>query len=109
MDNVFKKGLILGGILAAGAAVWLVMSKHGVALTADLKKDLEKLAKNVSKNLHRLKDVTKQDFDDLVVKIVDEYAETKDLAIGIKDEFVSLLQSRWNDMEAEYMSDKEDK
>lgn len=109
MDNVFKKGLILGGILAAGAAVWLVMSKHGVALTADLKKDLEKLAKNVSKNLHRLKDVTKEDFDDLVVKIVDEYAETKELAIGIKDEFVSLLQSRWNDMEAEYMSDKEDK
>ena len=85
MDNVFKKGLILGGILAAGAAVWLVMSKHWVALTSDLKKDLEKLAKNVSKNLHRLKDVTKEDFDDLVVKIVDAYSETKDLAIGIKD------------------------
>ena len=82
------------------------MSKHGVALTADLKKDLEKLAKNVSKNLHKLKDVTKEDFDDLVTKIVDEYAETKDLAVGIKDEFISLLQSRWNDMEAAYKEDK---
>lgn len=106
MDNVFKKGLILGGILAAGAAVWLIVSKHGVTLTSDLKNDLEKLAKNVSKNLHKLKDVTKEDFDDLVTKIVDEYAEKKDLAVGIKDEFISLLQSRWADMEAAYKEDK---
>ncbi|MEK7615189.1 MAG: DUF5392 family protein, partial [Patescibacteria group bacterium] len=73
MENKFKKGMILGGLLAVAAAVGFAMSKEGQQLTEELQKNLKTLAKQVQKKLNKLEDVSKERFDELVTTIVDEY------------------------------------
>ncbi len=107
MKNTFKKGLILGGILAAGAVIGLSFTHEGQELTEELKKDLKSLAKKLKKNLHQLEDVTKDNFDELVTKIVDEYAAKKELALDAKDSLIAALRSQWHQMEEEYLSEKD--
>jgi len=107
MENKFKKGLILGGLLAVGAAVGFAMSKEGQELTEDLQKDLKVLAKHLKKNLHQMQDVTKENFDELAATAVEEYAKKKDLAIEAKNALIKALQSKWHEMEQEYLADKE--
>ena len=109
MENRFKKGLILGGILAAvaGAVAGFAMTKEGQELTEELQKDLAVLAKHLRKNLHQLEDVTKEGFDQAVTTVVEEYAKKKDLAMETKDALIKALESKWHEMEAEYSSDKE--
>ncbi len=107
MENKFKKGLILGGLLAAAATIGLVMSEPGQELTEELQKDLKTLVKKLKKNLHKLEDVTKDHFDKLVSEIVEEYAQKKELAGEIKDAFISALQSKWSEMEKEYLDEKD--
>lgn len=109
MENKFKKGLILGGLLAVGAAVGFAMTKEGQDLTEELKKDLAGLAKKLQKQLHHLEDVSKDKFDELVGLAVDEYSAKKEMAEDMKKIFVTSLQNMWHDMEAEYNSSKEDK
>lgn len=110
MENKFKKGLILGGILAAVAAVGLVISKshEGEELTDELQKDLKNVAKNLKKNLGHLQDVTKENFDELVANVVEEYVKDKGLAHSAQKALVHALEARWNEMEQEYQEIKED-
>lgn len=105
MSNIFKKGLILGGLLAAGAAVGFAMTEEGQELTEELKKDLKMLAKHLRKNLSKLEDVTKDNFDELVTTVVDEYAAKKELALGTKKALTTALKAKWAEMEAEYESE----
>jgi len=108
MENKFKKGLILGGLLAVAAAVGFVMTKEGQELTEELKADLKTLAKHLKKNLHYLEDVTEKSFDELAEKVVEEYAKKKELANEAKKILVTALQAKWHEMEAEYLAEKED-
>lgn len=108
MENKFKKGLILGGLLAAGAALGFVMSQEGQELTEELQKDLKTLAKRLKKNLHKLEDVTKESFDELVATIVDEYAQKKELASDAKNSLTGALKAKWHEMEDEYLTEKEE-
>jgi len=107
MENVFKKGLILGGLLAAAAVVGFAMSKEGQELTEELQKDLKTLAKNLEKQLHKLEDVTKDSFDELVTAIVKTYAEKKELANDAKEALTKALQAKWHEMEEEYLAKKD--
>lgn len=107
MQNKFKKGLILGGLLAVAAALGFAMSKEGQELTEELQKDLKALAKHLKKSLHKLEDVTKENFDELVVALVDQYAEKKELAIDAKKALTHALQAKWREMEEEYLSEKD--
>jgi BMFP domain-containing protein YqiC len=106
MDNKFKKGLILGGLLAVGAAIGFFMTKSGQELSEDLQKDLKTLAKRLQKNLSKLDDVTKENFDNLVDAIVTEYSDKKQLANDTKDTITQLLQAKWLEMEAEYLDEQ---
>jgi gas vesicle protein len=107
MKNTFKKGLILGGLLSVGAAIGFAMSKGGQELTEELQKDLKALAKHLKKNLHQMEDVTKEGFGDLVTGIVEEYAKKKELAIDAKNTLIKALQSKWHEMEEEYLAEKD--
>lgn len=107
MENKFKKGLILGGLLAAGAAIGFAMSKEGQELSEELQKDLKPLAKSLKKNLHQLQDVTKENFDNLVVTVVEKYSEKKEMAHDTKNALIKTLQAKWHEVEAEYLSEKE--
>lgn len=106
MENKFRKGLILGGLLALGAAMGLAMSSAGQELTEELQKDLKALAKRLKKDLNKLEDITQEGFDELATTVVEEYAKTKELASGEKEALVSALQAKWREMEAEYLDEK---
>lgn len=107
MDNKFKKGLILGGILAALATIGFAITKEGQQLTEELQKDVKALAKNLKKGLHSLQDITKEKFDELVTTVVDEYAEKKKMAGDAKQKLITALQAKWHDMEKEYQAEKD--
>ena len=108
MKNKFKKGLILGGLLAAGATVGFAMTKPGQELTEELQNDLKTLAKRLKKNLHKLEDVTKAKFDELVLAMVEEYTKEKQMATDAKDLLIMSLQTKWHEMEAEYKAEKDE-
>lgn len=106
MKNKFKKGLILGGLLAAGAVIGFAMSKGGQKLTEKLQKDLKPLAKHLKINLHELQDITKESFNKLAAIVVEEYAKKKKLAINDKKSLITALQAKWQEMEEEYLADQ---
>jgi gas vesicle protein len=107
MENKFKKGLILGGLLAIGAALGFALTEEGQELIEELKKDLKTLAKHLKKNLGELEDVTKENFNDLVNKVVGEYAKKHELADEAKKSLTSALQAKWHEMEEEYLAEKD--
>ncbi len=106
MKNKFKKGLILGGLLAASAALGYAMSKEGQKLTKELQKDLKPLVKHLKINLHKMQDVTKGNFNKLTTTVVEEYSKNKKLAISDKKSLITALQAKWQEMEEEYLADK---
>lgn len=108
MENKFKKGLILGGLLAVGAAVGFAMSKQGQELSEDLKKDFDSLMKHLKKSLHKLEDITKESFDELVVTVVDEYSEKKEMAVEAKEALTKALKVTWSEMEKMYTGEAEE-
>lgn len=106
MENKFKKGVILGGLLAAAAAVGFALTPAGKEMTEELKNDLKNLAKHLKKSLHNLEDVTKDSFDELVTNVVEEYAKEKELANEAKESLIKSLKSMWHEMEKEYLAEK---
>lgn len=106
MENKFKKGLILGGLLAVGAVVGLALTKDGQELTEELQKDLKTLSKHLKKNLHQLEDVTQENFNDLVVAVVEEYTKNKELASEAKKTLIAALQAKWQEMDQEYLAEQ---
>lgn len=105
MENKFKKGLLLGGLLAGATLVGLAMSKKGVALSDELQKEVQALTKKIKKQLAKLEDITQKDFDELVVKVVDEYAEAKAWVAESKETIIAALQDMWQEMEEDYTKD----
>ncbi|HCW32727.1 MAG: hypothetical protein UT36_C0009G0029 [Candidatus Peregrinibacteria bacterium GW2011_GWF2_39_17] len=108
MENKFKKGLILGGLLTAAAVLGFAMSHEGQELTEELQKDLKNLAKQLKKSLHKLEDITKEGFDESVATVVEEYAKKKELASDAKKALINALQSKWHEMEEEYLAEKDE-
>lgn len=98
---IFKKGLILGGLLAAGAVVGFLNSEDGKELAEEWQKDLKVLAKHLKNSLHKLKDVSKESFDELAAATVEEYAKNKEIANDVKETLVVALQAKWKEMEDE--------
>ncbi|HBU28074.1 TPA: hypothetical protein DEB00_03095 [Candidatus Uhrbacteria bacterium] len=106
MENKFKKGLILGGLLAAGAAIGIALGKGGQELTKELQKELNVLSKHLKISLHQLQDVHQEGFNDLVKSVVEEYAKKKELASDAKTALILALQSKWQEMEEEYLNEE---
>jgi Holliday junction resolvase RusA-like endonuclease len=105
MGHKFTKGFILGGLLMAAATVVFAMSKEGRALTKKLKEDIKQLTTHLKENLGRLRDVTKEDFDELVTTLVDEYAAKKKISDDSKIKLVNILKSKWSEIKLEYASE----
>jgi len=61
----------------------------------------------LKKNLHQLEDATKDGFDQLVVATVKEYVKKKKLADEAKKTLIAILQAIWQEMEEEYLTDKD--
>ena len=100
MNNVVKKGIVLGSLLGAAALVGFAMTKHGKELTADLQDAVKDLSKQLQTRLADLEDVSKEKYNELVATVTEEYAKTKDLAQDAKDTLIATLQDSWEEMES---------
>ncbi len=107
MSHLFKKGLILGGLLAAATTIGFAMSKEGQEFSEDVQADLKTLAKQLKKRLHELQDVTEESFDELVKTVVEEFSKEKELAEEVKAELTEALDKMWKEMESEYLAQQE--
>lgn len=101
MGSKFKSGLLLSGLLAAGAAVGFALSKSGGTLTKELQADLKILTKNLKKNVDAMQDVTKENFHEVVEQVVEENAKKMKLASAAKKKLVVALQGMWEEVEQE--------
>jgi gas vesicle protein len=109
MENKFKKGFILGSLLAvAGIAIGLSQTKKGQELSEELQQDLKALAKKLKKRLAKLEDVTKEKYEETVKMVIEEYTKKKELALDAKEKLISALKEKWSEAEQEYDEDDED-
>lgn len=107
MENKFKKGLILGGILTTIVIAGLAMTKTGEKLSDELQDDLKSLTKKVKKHLSDLEDITEEKYDELVNTVVNEYDKKKKWADDSRKSLTSALKEKWKEMEEVYENDKE--
>ncbi len=109
MENKFKKGIVLGSILAvAGIAFGLSRTKKGQELTEDMQKDLKALAKKLKKRLAKLEDISKEKYEEAVKMVTEEYAKKKEMALDTKEKLMDALKEKWSEAEEEYEDDDEE-
>lgn len=102
MQNKFRKGLLLGGILTTLAIAGLAMTKGGTELSEELQDVLKALTKKVKKSLSDMEDITEEKYDELVDSVVSEYNRKRNWANDAKKSLTSALQEKWNEMEEAY-------
>ncbi len=109
MENKFKKGIVLGGILAAAGIVFgLTRTKKGQELTEEMQADLKALAKKLKKQLGQLEDITKEKYEEVVEQVTEVYAKKKELAVDAKDTLMNALKEKWGEAEEEYENDDDE-
>ncbi len=96
----FKKGLFLGGLLGAGL-MWLNATPKGKELRSKLAAHLEPLYSELKVSLKQLDGPTREMYDALVERAVEEYSAKKQLALEMKDILVRELKKKWKDLEKE--------
>jgi len=101
--GLFKKGLFLGGLLGA-AAVWLNATPKGKEMRAKLMEHLEPLYNELKESLKQLQGPTKEMYDALVERAVQEYAAKKEMASDMKDLLIKELKKRWKSLERDLHS-----
>ncbi len=105
MENIFRKGLILGGLLALGTVAGLTLTKPGQELTAELQADFDVLLKTLQKKLYKLEHVTAESYKALVETVVEDFAAQKELVAESRLALTQKLQALWADMEQEYQAE----
>jgi len=97
--GTFKKGLFVGGLLGA-ALMWLNATPKGKEMRAKIKEHLDPLFNELKGSLMKLEGPTKEMYDALVDRAVEEYAAKKELAQDIKNHLVRELKKKWKDVES---------
>jgi gas vesicle protein len=96
----FNKGLVLGGLLGA-ALVWLNATPKGKELRAKIKMHIDPLYAELKESLSQLDGPTREMYDALVERAVEEYAAKRELALDVKNMLVRELHKRWEQLEKE--------
>lgn len=96
----FKKGLFLGGLLGA-ALMWLNATPKGKEMRARLLDQANDLYGQLKESIKQLEGPTREMYDALVERAVEEYAAKKEMAIDMKNQLVRELKKRWKDLEKE--------
>lgn len=96
----FKKGLFLGGLLGA-ALMWLNATPKGKEMRAKLLDQANDLYGQLKESIKQLEGPTKEMYDALVERAVEEYAAKKEMAIDMKNQLVRELKKRWERLERE--------
>ena len=96
----FKKGLVIGGVLGAGL-MWLNATVKGKEYRAKILAHLEPLYSELKTSIMKLEGPTKEMWDALVERAVEEYAAKKELAVDVKNNLVRELSKKWDELEKE--------
>lgn len=96
----FKKGLFFGGLLGA-AAVWLNATPKGKEMRAKMLDHLNPLFNELKESIKQLEGPTKEMYDALVERAVEEYTAKKELAADMKAILVRKLKKKWVEIEKE--------
>ena len=96
----FKKGWVIGGVLGAGL-MWLNATVKGKEYRAKILAHLEPLYSELKTSIMKLEGPTKEMWDALVERAVEEYAAKKELAVDVKNNLVRELSKKWDELEKE--------
>lgn len=96
----FNKGLFWGGVLGAGL-MWLNATPKGKEMRAKLFQHAEPLFNELKTSLKQLEGPTKEMYDALVERAVEEYAAKKEMAVEMKMMLIKGLKKRWKEVEKE--------
>lgn len=96
----FKKGFVLGGALGA-LAMWLNATPKGKEMRAKLIEHMEPLYRELKASIKKLEGPTKEMYDALVDRAVEEYAGKKEMAGDMKAVLINNLKKKWNELEKE--------
>lgn len=96
----FKKGLFLGGLLGAGL-MWLNGTVQGKEYRAKIIAHLDPLYNELKESIKKLEGPTREMWDALVERAVEEYAAKKEMAMDMKNNLIKELQKRWDKLEKE--------
>jgi gas vesicle protein len=96
----FKKGLFLGGLLGA-TMMWLNATPKGKEMRAKILEHLDPLFNELKESIKQLEGPTKEMYDALVERAVEEYSTKKELALDMKAALVRKLKKKWVELEKE--------
>lgn len=96
----FNKGLFLGGLLGA-ALMWLNATPKGKEMKEKLMAQANDLFGQLKESIKQLEGPTKEMYDALVERAVEEYAAKKEMAMDMKSQLIKELKKRWNELEAD--------
>lgn len=94
----FNKGLFLGGLLGA-TLMWLNVTPKGKEMKEKILAHLEPLFNELKVSIKQLEGPTKEMYDALVERAVEEYAAKKELAEDLKVLLVRELKKRWKEVQ----------
>ncbi|MFH2018476.1 MAG: hypothetical protein ABII98_00625 [bacterium] len=96
----FNKGLFLGGLLGA-TLLWLNATPKGKEMRAKLLTHLEPLYEELKSSIKQLEGPTKEMYEALVDRAVEEYTAKKEMAADMKAMLVKALKKKWVELEKE--------
>ena len=94
----FKKGLFLGGLLGA-SLMWLNVTPKGKEMRDKITAHIETLSNNLMASLKQLEGPTRDMYDALVERAVEEYAAKVELAEEVKVMLIRELKKKWTKLE----------
>ena len=96
----FKNGLFLGSLVGA-ALMWLNVTPKGREMREKLIGQANDLYFQLAASMKQLEGPTKEMYDALVERAVEEYAVKKEMAVEMKNHLVRELKKRWKRLERE--------
>jgi gas vesicle protein len=99
----FKKGLFLGGLLGA-AMMWLNVTPKGKEMREKIMTEANLLFDELKESMKKLEGPTKEMYDALVDRAVEEYSSKKEMAADVKNMLIKELKKRWSGLAGELRS-----
>lgn len=94
----FKRGLILGGAVGA-FLTWLNVSSQGKELRSKILEHFQPLFGELKSSIKKLEGPTKEMWEALVERAVEEYSDKKELAEDVKNNLAKQLKKKWQEVE----------
>lgn len=96
----FKKGLFWGSLVGAGL-MWLNATPKGKEMRAKVLAHVEPLFDELKSSLMQLEGPTKEMYEALVERAVEEYGARKELADDMKVVLIKQLKKKWAEIAKE--------